>query len=146
MFQGLNLPEMLLWLVGLFMSVSLRSRSGLSTDILISSEADDGNTRYRSGDLCEAWLNQLLCLDATSHSLGGGNPSTQDCSLYYINRFVHVVQVVRSIACTVHVCNSFPQGHFVLVPLCQRGIPAPGDGAVCRLALQELSQRSPTPQ
>jgi len=42
--------------------------------------------RYRSGDLCEAWLNQLLCLDATSHSLGGGTPSTQDCSLYYINR------------------------------------------------------------
>merc|ERR1712013_367182 len=42
--------------------------------------------RYRSGDLCESWLNQLLCLDATSHNLGGGTPSTQDCSLYYINR------------------------------------------------------------
>jgi len=42
--------------------------------------------RYRSGDQCEAWLNQLLCLEAASHSLGGGTPSTQDCSLYYINR------------------------------------------------------------
>ena len=79
---------MLLSLVGLCMNVSLKSRSGWSMYVLIHSEANDVNTRYRSGDLCEAWLNQLLCLDATSHSLGGGTPSTQDCSLYYINRFV----------------------------------------------------------
>lgn len=42
--------------------------------------------RYRSGDQCEVWLNQLLCLEATTHCLGGGTPSVHDCSLYYINR------------------------------------------------------------
>ena len=42
--------------------------------------------RYRSGDQCEAWLNTLLCLEATCSSLGGGTPLPGDCSLYYINR------------------------------------------------------------
>ena len=42
--------------------------------------------RYRSGDQCEAWLNSLLCLDATCSSLGGGTPLPAECSLYYINR------------------------------------------------------------
>ena len=42
--------------------------------------------RYRSGDQCEAWLNSLLCLEASCSSLGGGTPLPGDCSLYYINR------------------------------------------------------------
>jgi len=42
--------------------------------------------RYRSGDKCEAWLNGLLCLEASCPNLGGGTPLPQDCSLYYINR------------------------------------------------------------
>jgi len=42
--------------------------------------------RYRNGDDCEAWLNSLLCLEATTPNLGGGTPLPQDCSLYYINR------------------------------------------------------------
>ena len=42
--------------------------------------------RYRTGDRCEAWLNSLLCLEASCPSLGGGTPLPQDCSLYYINR------------------------------------------------------------
>ena len=42
--------------------------------------------RYRSGDLCEVWLNSLLCLEASCPALGGGTPLPNDCSLYYINR------------------------------------------------------------
>jgi len=42
--------------------------------------------RYRSGDKCEAWLNGLLCLEASCPNLGGGTPLPQDCSLFYINR------------------------------------------------------------
>ena len=42
--------------------------------------------RYRTGDKCESWLNNLLCLEASCPSLGGGTPLPQDCSLYYINR------------------------------------------------------------
>jgi hypothetical protein len=34
------------------------------------------------------------------------------------------------------------QGHAILVPRGQRGVPPPGDGPLRRLPLQELAQRS----
>lgn len=43
--------------------------------------------RYQNGDNVEAWLTQLLCLDATSvQDIMSGCPVPQDCELYYINR------------------------------------------------------------
>ncbi|OQR78084.1 N-acetyltransferase 10-like, partial [Tropilaelaps mercedesae] len=47
--------------------------------------------RYRPGDLCEAWLNQILCLDASvgqlfGSTIGSGCPPPQDCQLFYVNR------------------------------------------------------------
>lgn len=43
--------------------------------------------RYKNGDDVEAWLNSLLCLDASSVAfLQSGCPVPQDCDLYYINR------------------------------------------------------------
>jgi len=43
--------------------------------------------RYAAGDSVEAWLNALLCLDATiAKPLGTGCPHPDDCDLYYVNR------------------------------------------------------------
>lgn len=43
--------------------------------------------RYAEGDLVEAWLNQLLCLDATEvTNISSGCPSPDNCDLYYVNR------------------------------------------------------------
>lgn len=44
--------------------------------------------RYKSGDDVEAWLNKLLCLDATiiENPVSVGCPLPADCNLYYINR------------------------------------------------------------
>lgn len=47
--------------------------------------------RYNEGDPVEAWLNQLLCLDATQISrITSGCPSPQSCDLYYVNRYVEL--------------------------------------------------------
>ncbi|XP_067937796.1 RNA cytidine acetyltransferase-like [Watersipora subatra] len=43
--------------------------------------------RYAEGDHVEAWLNQLLCLDATKVAkISSGCPSPDSCELYYVNR------------------------------------------------------------
>ncbi|KAF8477042.1 GNAT acetyltransferase 2-domain-containing protein [Kalaharituber pfeilii] len=46
--------------------------------------------RYTPGDPVEAWLNKLLCLDATLPTAGrvnvGGTPSPDKCDLYSVNR------------------------------------------------------------
>lgn len=43
--------------------------------------------RYKPGDQIEAWLNRVLCLDATStHRLVSGLPPPKDCELLYVNR------------------------------------------------------------
>lgn len=43
--------------------------------------------RYANGDAVEAWLNNLLCLDASSvQPLSSGCPVPSSCDLYYVNR------------------------------------------------------------
>lgn len=44
--------------------------------------------RYASGDYVEAWLHELLCLDAANHipKLEGRLPHPNECRLYYVNR------------------------------------------------------------
>lgn len=44
--------------------------------------------RYNSGDAVEAWLNSLLCLDATAHTTRMVNvlPAPKDCELYLVDR------------------------------------------------------------
>lgn len=43
--------------------------------------------RYSAGDDVEAWLNKLLCLDATIRpSANPSSPLPDDCELYYVNR------------------------------------------------------------
>ncbi|KAJ9598236.1 hypothetical protein L9F63_011057, partial [Diploptera punctata] len=43
--------------------------------------------RYKPGDKVEKWLNELLCLDATSvQPILSGCPPPNSCDLYYINR------------------------------------------------------------
>lgn len=44
--------------------------------------------RYAARDPVEKWLNELLCLDATSasHRLVAGTPHPRDCELYYVDR------------------------------------------------------------
>lgn len=44
--------------------------------------------RYSQSDPVEKWLNELLCLDATSasHRIVAGTPHPKDCELYYVNR------------------------------------------------------------
>ncbi|KAF6037244.1 NAT10 [Bugula neritina] len=43
--------------------------------------------RYAEGDLVEAWLNRLLCLDTTEvEKISCGNPLPERCNLYYVNR------------------------------------------------------------
>lgn len=43
--------------------------------------------RYADGDPIEKWLNDLLCLDATSVvRVSSGCPLPADCDLYYVNR------------------------------------------------------------
>lgn len=48
----------------------------------------DEPIRYGNGDPIERWLNDLLCLDATSQpdSLKWGFPHPSQCDLYYVNR------------------------------------------------------------
>lgn len=47
----------------------------------------DEPIRYSPGDQVEKWLNNLLCLDASSVSrLGQGMPPAEECELYYVNR------------------------------------------------------------
>ncbi|XP_046636526.1 RNA cytidine acetyltransferase-like [Daphnia pulicaria] len=47
----------------------------------------DESIRYRNGDACEAWLNHLLCLDATlAPPMPAGCPSPENCDLYYVDR------------------------------------------------------------
>ncbi|VDN56503.1 unnamed protein product [Dracunculus medinensis] len=41
--------------------------------------------RYKPGDQVEAWLNRVLCLDATLKVVSG-LPSPEDCELLYVNR------------------------------------------------------------
>lgn len=44
--------------------------------------------RYKPGDDVEKWLNDLLCLDATSvQPILSGCPPPDNCDLYYINRY-----------------------------------------------------------
>lgn len=43
--------------------------------------------RYADGDHVEAWLNSLLCLDATTvQRITSGCPVPSTCDLYYVNR------------------------------------------------------------
>lgn len=43
--------------------------------------------RYAQGDPIERWMNDLLCLDATSSApLARGLPGVEDCDLYLVNR------------------------------------------------------------
>jgi len=44
--------------------------------------------RYNAGDPIEAWLNELLCLDAANHipNIEGRLPHPNECQLYYVNR------------------------------------------------------------
>ncbi|VDM39591.1 unnamed protein product, partial [Toxocara canis] len=43
--------------------------------------------RYKPGDQIEAWLNRVLCLDATSsHRFASGMPPPKECQLLYVNR------------------------------------------------------------
>ena len=43
--------------------------------------------RYSDGDPVESWLNDLLCLDAsTVPHLSSGCPVPSECQLYYVNR------------------------------------------------------------
>ena len=47
-----------------------------------------GCCRYAAGDKVEAWLHELLCLDAAEHipKLPARLPHPSECELYYINR------------------------------------------------------------
>eukprot|EP00005_Dracoamoeba_jomungandri_P005904 CAMPEP_0174262392 /NCGR_PEP_ID=MMETSP0439-20130205/12946_1 /TAXON_ID=0 /ORGANISM="Stereomyxa ramosa, Strain Chinc5" /LENGTH=905 /DNA_ID=CAMNT_0015347091 /DNA_START=512 /DNA_END=3229 /DNA_ORIENTATION=+ len=43
--------------------------------------------RYANGDHVEKWLNELLCLDATTvKKISSGCPHPSQCNLYYVNR------------------------------------------------------------
>jgi N-acetyltransferase 10 len=44
--------------------------------------------RYAAGDPIEAWLNELLCLNAANHisNIEGRLPHPDECQLYYVNR------------------------------------------------------------
>ncbi|GBG87241.1 hypothetical protein CBR_g45300 [Chara braunii] len=44
--------------------------------------------RYAQGDPIEAWLHELLCLDAANHipRISGRLPHPNECELYYVNR------------------------------------------------------------
>lgn len=45
--------------------------------------------RYKPGDHVEAWLTELLCLDATlTPPISSGCPPPKECDLYYISRYV----------------------------------------------------------
>jgi len=66
-------------------TVAKQGEGGLAGRSLHEVELKE-SIRYRTGDKCEAWLNGLLCLEASCPNLGGGTPLPQDCTLYYINR------------------------------------------------------------
>jgi len=66
-------------------TVAKQGEGGLAGRTLHEVELKE-SIRYRTGDKCEAWLNGLLCLEASCPNLGGGTPLPQDCTLYYINR------------------------------------------------------------
>jgi len=66
-------------------TVAKQGEGGLAGRTLHEVELKE-SIRYRTGDKCEAWLNSLLCLEASCPNLGGGTPLPQDCTLYYINR------------------------------------------------------------
>ena len=42
--------------------------------------------RYKSGDPVEAWLHQLLCLEASLPPLPPVVPPPGECQLFYVNR------------------------------------------------------------
>lgn len=46
----------------------------------------DEPIRYAPGDPVEAWLNKLLCLDATVSKSIAGTPHPSDCQLFHVNR------------------------------------------------------------
>jgi N-acetyltransferase 10 len=58
----------------------------ISNNIFLKITLDE-SIRYRNGDACEAWLNHLLCLDATlAPPMPAGCPSPENCDLYYVDR------------------------------------------------------------
>lgn len=73
--------------------------------------------RYKNGDDIEQWLNQLLCLDASSieDSSSNGCPLPSECQLYYINRDIlfsyhkaseNFLQKVMALCVSSHYKNS----------------------------------------
>eukprot|EP00658_Telonema_sp_P-2_P016160 TRINITY_DN1625_c0_g2_i2.p1 TRINITY_DN1625_c0_g2~~TRINITY_DN1625_c0_g2_i2.p1 ORF type:complete len:1018 (+),score=296.10 TRINITY_DN1625_c0_g2_i2:224-3277(+) len=71
---------------------SLRTQSGGASNASNSSRTLREVTleepiRYSKGDPVEAWLNQLLCLDASTTSITASHcPPPAQCELYHINR------------------------------------------------------------
>jgi N-acetyltransferase 10 len=62
--------------------------AGAATGRVLREVTLDIPIRYAQDDPVEKWLNQLLCLDATSasHRIVAGTPHPKDCELYYVNR------------------------------------------------------------
>ncbi|KAJ0392222.1 hypothetical protein P43SY_011549 [Pythium insidiosum] len=62
--------------------------AGAATGRVLREVALEIPIRYSQNDPVEKWLNQLLCLDATSssHRIVAGTPHPKDCELYYVNR------------------------------------------------------------
>ena len=69
----------------------LGSKAGynsMTTGRMLKEISLDEPIRYGINDPIEKWLNELLCLNATSEieSLQAGAPHPNQCDLYYVNR------------------------------------------------------------
>jgi N-acetyltransferase 10 len=97
--------------------------------------------RYGFGDPVEKWLNDLLCLDAsTVRKITSGCPHPSQCNLYQVNRCVLQLSCPQSIYAVPHLTNNQSlQGHTVLLPQGLRVLPSAHDVALCVIPLQELA-------
>jgi len=100
--------------------------------------------RYASGDAVEAWLNDLLCLDATTvpYRLGGRLPAPSECDLFAVDRDAlfsyHRLSEVRHARVVPDSGGSHPAP---APPPCSAVLPAPHDVPLRLVALQEHPQR-----
>lgn len=69
-------------------SAAHAAASGATTGRVLREVSLSIPIRYAQNDPVEKWLNELLCLDATSasHRIVAGTPHPRDCELYYVNR------------------------------------------------------------
>ncbi|RYY31086.1 tRNA(Met) cytidine acetyltransferase, partial [archaeon] len=73
--------------------------------------------RYSAGDQVEAWLNTLLCLDATTpYRLGGRLPAPSECSLYAVDRDALFAYHALSEAFLHRVMSLYVSSHYKNTP------------------------------